>query len=75
MTDAASFAVLEPATDGLRSYIGHQHDRPETPTNDMFVNLLHMDTDWSKSAAWNKVMNLDRFDLDPALRSGHVARN
>jgi hypothetical protein len=24
-------------------------------------------------AAWNKVMNLDRFDLDPALRSGAKA--
>ena len=99
--------------------------RPETLTNDFFVNLLDMGTDWKKSpvcehffegrnrktgevkwtgsrvdlvfgsnsqlraiaevygsqdsqqkfvkdfvAAWNKVMNLDRFDLDPALRSG-----
>ncbi len=99
--------------------------RPETLTNDFFVNLLDMNTEWQKSkvcehffegrdrktgqvkwtgsrvdlvfgsnsqlraivevyaaddaeqkfvndfvAAWNKVMNLDRFDLDPALRNG-----
>jgi catalase-peroxidase len=99
--------------------------RPETLTNDFFVNLLNMDTQWQKSdkgenmfegrdrksgevkwtgtrvdlvfgsnsqlralaevyasddskqkfvndfvAAWNKVMNLDRFDLDPARRNG-----
>ena len=99
--------------------------RPETLTNDFFVNLLDMSTQWQKSpacehffegrdrktgevkwtgtrvdlvfgsnsqlraiaevyasddaqqkfvndfvAAWNKVMNLDRFDLDPALRNG-----
>ncbi len=98
---------------------------PEALTNDFFVNLLDMSTEWKKSkvcehffegrdaktgkarwtassadlvfgsnaqlraiaevyasddakekfvrdfvAAWNKVMNLDRFDLDPALRSG-----
>ena len=98
---------------------------PETLTNDFFVNLLDMSTQWQKSpvcdhffegrdrksgavkwtgsrvdlvfgsnsqlraiaeayacddakqkfvndfvAAWNKVMNLDRFDLDPALRNG-----
>jgi catalase-peroxidase len=100
-------------------------DRPETLTNDFFVNLLDMSTVWQKSsesdqffegrdretgaikwtgtrvdlvfgsnsqlraiaevyacadsqqkfvndfvAVWNKVMNLDRFDLDPAQRSG-----
>jgi catalase-peroxidase len=94
-------------------------------TNDFFVNLLDMNTEWKPSpvceyffegrdrktgkvkwtassvdlvfgsnsqlraiaevyatedskdkfvhdfvAAWNKVMNLDRFDLDPALRTG-----
>jgi catalase-peroxidase len=99
--------------------------RPETLTNDFFVNLLDMSTVWRKSpvcehffegldretgdvkwkgtavdlvfgsnsqlraiaevyasddsqqkfvndfvAAWNKVMNLDRFDLDPAVRHG-----
>ena len=99
--------------------------RPETLSNDFFVNLLDMSTQWQKSpvcehffegrdrksgevkwtgsrvdlvfgsnsqlraiaeayasndaqqkfvkdfvAAWNKVMNLDRFDLDPALRNG-----
>ena len=98
---------------------------PEALTNDYFVNLLDMNTEWKKSkicehffdgrdvktgkarwtassadlvfgsnsqlraiaevyasddakekfvrdfvAAWNKVMNLDRFDLDPALRGG-----
>jgi catalase-peroxidase len=99
--------------------------RPESLTNDFFVNLLDMSTEWKKSpmcdhffegrdrktgevkwtgsrvdlifgsnsqlraiaevyssedakqkfvsdfvAAWNKVMNLDRFDLDPASRKG-----
>jgi catalase-peroxidase len=163
MTDAASFAVLEPATDGFRNYFGHEHDRPAeellldranrltlsapemtvlvgglrvldtnvgfpqlgvftdrpgTLTNDFFANLLDMSTEWQKSpmcehffegkdrqtgkvkwtgsrvdlvfgsnsqlraiaeayasgdaqerfvndfvAVWNKVMNLDRFDL------------
>ncbi len=33
--------------------------RPETLTNDFFVNLLDMSTKWQKSA----MMNLDRFDL------------
>jgi catalase-peroxidase len=162
-TDAASFAVLEPAADGFRNYIrkglegsaaellvekanqltltapemtvliggmralnanfgqskhGVFTKRPGTLTNDFFVNLLDMQTKWQKSAtaegvlegrdrasgelkwtgtladlvfgsnsqlralaevyasadgqrafvhdfvgAWNKVMNLDRFDL------------
>jgi catalase-peroxidase len=99
--------------------------RPETLTNDFFVNLLDMSTQWQKSdkseqvfegrdrktgevkwtgtrvdlvfgsnsqlraiaefyasddsqqkfvndfvAVWNKVMNLDRFDLDPAAKNG-----
>ncbi len=169
-TDAASFAVLEPTTDGFRNFRGHNLDRsveeklidrsqlltltapemtvliggmrvlntdtdhsqlgvftnkPESLTNDFFVNLLDMDTVWSKSstnenvyegrdrktgkvkwtgtgvdlvfgsnsqlraisevyasadakqkfvrdfvAAWNKVMNLDRFDLEPSVRDG-----
>jgi len=102
--------------------------RPEALTNDFFVNLLDMGTEWKTSpvcehffegkdrktgkvkwtasavdlvfgsnsqlraiaevyatedsqqkfvndfvAAWNKVMNLDRFDLDPALRTGAKA--
>ncbi len=95
MTDADSFAVLEPTTDGFRNYFGHKHDRPaeellvdraslltlsapemtvlvgglrvlkvssfpelgvftkrpETLTNDFFVNLLDMDIEWKKSAA------------------------
>jgi len=162
-TDAASFAVLEPAADGFRNYLkaryavsaeellvdraqlltltapemtvlvggmrvlganfgGSQHGvftkRPESLTNDFFVNLLDMRTVWRKAeeddgvfegrdrdsdelewtatrvdlifgsnsqlraiaevyasedssekflrdfaAAWNKVMNLDRFDV------------
>jgi catalase-peroxidase len=162
-TDAASFAVLEPAADGFRNYLGEKSDataeerlvdraqlltltapqmtalfgglrvlnanygksqhgvftmRPEMLTNDFFVNLLDMLTAWQPSvqedgvfegldrttgalkwsatrvdlvfgsnsqlralaevyasadggekfmhdfvAAWNKVMNLDRFDL------------
>jgi catalase-peroxidase len=108
-----------------RSQLGVFTDRPETLTNDFFVNLLDMNTVWQKSAksehvfegrdrktgvgkwtgtrvdlvfgsnsqlraiaevyacddsqrkfvhdfvaVWNKVMNLDRFDLDPSLRSG-----
>ena len=99
--------------------------RPESLTNDFFVNLLDMNTDWKKSSvcehflegrdrktgqikwtgssvdlvfgsnsqlrsiaeiyasadskakfvqdfvsAWNKVMNLDRFDLDSVRRNG-----
>ncbi|HEY2467460.1 MAG TPA: catalase/peroxidase HPI [Terracidiphilus sp.] len=168
-TDAASFAVLEPAADGFRNYVrkgleghaaemlidhaqllsltgpqmavligglrvlganyGHtQHGvftkQPETLTNDFFVNLLDMHTKWEKSdksagvlegrdrktgeikwtatvcdlifgsnsqlraisevyasndaqkdfvndfvAVWNKVMNLDRYDL---LQKGKV---
>ena len=163
MTDAASFAVLEPKADGFRNYAGQTYDRPapellvdrahlltltapemtvllaglrvlganygdakhgvftdraETLTTDFFVNLLDMGTVWSKAkegedvyegrdrktgevkwtgtsvdlvfgsnsqlraiaevyasgdakqkfvddfvAVWNKVMNLDRFDL------------
>ena len=106
------------------SQLGVFTKRPETLTNDFFVNLLDMNTEWKKSAvcehffdgrdpktgkikwtassadlvfgsnsqlraiaevyasddaqekfvhdfvaAWNKVMNLDRFDLDPTLRS------
>jgi catalase-peroxidase len=102
--------------------------RPEALTNDFFVNLLDMGTEWQKSpvcehffegrdrktgkvkwtatsvdlvfgsnsqlraiaeayasadaqqkfvndfvVVWNKVMNLDRFDLDPALRNGAKA--
>ena len=108
------------------SQLGVFTERPETLTNDFFVNLLDMGTQWQKSpvcehffegrdrktskvkwtassvdlvfgsnsqlraiaevyatddsqekfvrdfvAAWNKVMNLDRFDLAPALRKGH----
>ena len=107
------------------SQLGVFTKRPETLTNDFFVNLLDMNTEWKKSAvcehffdgrdpktgkikwtassadlefgsnsqlraiaevyasddaqekfvrdfvaAWNKVMNLDRFDLYPSLRSG-----
>ena len=107
------------------SKLGLLTNRPGTLTNDFFVNLLDMNTQWKKSegdagtfegtdsktgkakwtassvdlvfgsnsqlraiaevyasedaqqkftrdfvSAWNKVMNLDRFDLDPALRTG-----
>ena len=52
-------------------------DQPGTLTNDFFVNLLDMSTQWQPAsaaadlfegrddfvAAWHKVMNLDRFDL------------
>ena len=160
-TDADSFAVLEPAADGFRNYVGDGNgasaaeqlveraclltltapemtalvggmralnantggaahgvltDRPGALTNDFFVNLLDMSTEWQASAggafegrdsasgdvrwtatevdlvfgsnselralaevygcddgeeafvrdfvaAWNKVMNLDRYDL------------
>jgi catalase-peroxidase len=167
-TDVESFAVLEPAADGFRNYVGDAKGRrpeewlvdraqqltltapeltvllggmrvlnanhagvphgvftgrPGTLTNDFFVNLLDMGTVWEKStdgsqlyagrdratgelrwtatsvdlvvgsnsqlraiaevyasedagqkfvddfvAAWTKVMNLDRFELDPAVR-------
>ncbi len=172
MTDIASFAVLEPKSDGFRNFSSREIDRPaeellvdraqlltltapemtvligglralnanagsgplahlgvftERPgmlTNDFFVNLLDMNTEWRKSpvcehffegrdrktgdmkwtatrvdlvfgsnsqlraiaevyasddarqkfvhdfvAAWTKVMNLDRFDLDPEVRN------
>ncbi len=165
-TDVTSFAVLEPAADGFRNYVGKGFEgqaaellvdraqlmtltapemtvllggmralnanfgqskhgvftkRPESLTNDFFVNLLDMGTKWQKSAtsegvleghdrttgelkrtgtivdlvfgsnsqlraiaevyacndsqkafvrdfvaAWNKVMNLDRYDLAQA---------
>ncbi len=172
MTDAESFAVLEPKADGFRNFFGHDLDRrgeellvdraqlltltapemtvlvgglrvldtnvgfpgmgvftknPGTLTNDFFVNLLDMNTTWQTSpmcehffegrdrktgqvkwtassvdlvfgsnsqlraisevyatadgkqkflndfvAAWTKVMNLDRFDLDPKLKKTNV---
>ena len=94
MTDAASFAVLEPTADGFRNYLRKGDDRPaaellvdrahlltltapemtvlvggmrvlnanfgqsqlgvftkrpESLTNDFFVNLLDMSTEWRKS--------------------------
>jgi catalase-peroxidase len=118
---------------GMRALNANHHSsphgvftkRPGTLTNDFFVNLLDMSTEWKKSpedeglyegrdrktgelkwtgtsvdlvlgsnsqlravaevyasgdakqafvhdfaAVWNKVMNLDRFDLEPAARSG-----
>jgi catalase-peroxidase len=178
MTDAESFAVLEPKSDGFRNHLANTIDRPaeellvdraqlltltapemavlvggmrvlntntgsgplaqlgvltkrpEVLTNDFFVNLLDMSTEWRQSpmcehffegrdrktgevkwtatrvdlvfgsnsqlraiaevyasddaqakflydfvAAWNKVMNLDRFELDPTVRSGVRTRN
>ena len=108
-----------------QSELGVFTKRPGTLTNDFFVNLLGLNTEWKKSsrcehffegrdsgtgeikwtgtavdlvfgsnsqlraiaevyacddsqpafvrdfvAAWDKVMNLDRFDLDPCLRNG-----
>jgi catalase-peroxidase len=95
MTDTASFAVLEPKSDGFRNYFGGEQDRPaeeslvdraalltltapemtvivgglralnistsfpnmgvmtkrpEALTNDFFVNLLDMGTEWKKSS-------------------------
>ncbi len=170
MTDAESFAVLQPTADGFRNYLPSGQDRPaeellldraalltltapemtvlvggmrvlganfeqsevgvftdqpETLTNDFFVTLLDMSTRWQKAAdndqlfegldrrsgeakwqasrvdlvfgsnsqlraiaevyasddakpkfvddfitVWNKVMNLDRFDLDRNQRRG-----
>jgi catalase-peroxidase len=96
MTDAESFAVLEPKSDGFRNFLGKDQDRPApeqlldrafmlnltapemtvlvggmrtlganaghskngvftqhpgTLTNDFFVNLLDMGTEWVKSSA------------------------
>ena len=110
---------------GPMADLGVFTDQPQTLTNDFFVNLLDMETQWRKSeicehfyegrdrksgdlkwtassvdlvfgsnsqlraiaevyasrggeqkfvhdfvAAWNKVMNLDRFDLEPEVRTG-----
>lgn len=115
--------ALNANSDG--SPMGVLTNQPGNLTNDFFVNLLDMSTEWEKSAkcdhffegrdrktgemkltassvdlvfgsnsqlraiaevyatddgeakfvkdfvaAWNKVMNLDRFDLDPEVRSG-----
>jgi catalase-peroxidase len=126
---APEMTVLVGGLRVLNTNLGHSKhgvftERPETLTNDFFVNLLDMAIEWQKSskskgvyqgrdrktgkvkwtgtrvdlifgsnsqlraiaevyasddsqeklvsdfvAAWNKVMNLDRFDLDPALRN------
>jgi len=113
--------VLNANTDNMK--LGVFTDKPGTLTNDFFVNLLDMNTQWKKSpvcehffegtnretsdvkwrassvdlvfgsnsqlraiaevyasedakqkfvtdfvAAWDKVMNLDRFDLDPSFQ-------
>ncbi|PYV62380.1 MAG: catalase/peroxidase HPI [Acidobacteria bacterium] len=56
-TDVNSFAVLEPAADPFRNYIRKGErvftKRPETLTNDFFVNLLDMNTQWKPSAESN----------------------
>ena len=112
-----------------QSQLGVFTDRPETLTNDFFVNLFDMRTEWAPSsasrgmfegrdratgevkwtgtrvdlifgsnsqlravaevyacddakgtfvqdfvAAWSKVMDLDRFDLDPETRLGSASR-
>jgi catalase-peroxidase len=100
-TDAHSFAVLEPTTDGFRNFVGKTRGRspaellvdrahlltltapemtvllggmrvlnanvgqsklgvftkrPETLTNDFFVNLLDMNTKWAKSTSSEDVL-------------------
>jgi catalase-peroxidase len=64
MSDVDSLAYLEPKHDGFRNYLGHELDRPAPEnlvdrgvltqsrgalTNDFFVNLLNMDTEWKVS--------------------------
>jgi catalase-peroxidase len=131
---APEMTVLVGGLRALNTNTGHSTvgvftKRPETLTNDFFVNLLDMNTDWQKSekadgvfegkdrktgevkwmgsrvdlvfgsnsqlraiaevyatddakdkfvhdfvAAWNKVMNLDRFDLDPVFQKKTVRR-
>jgi len=116
------------AGSGPFAQLGVLTKKPEALTNDFFVNLLDMNTEWNKSkmcehffegrdrktgdvkwtatrvdlvfgsnsqlrsiaevyasdnsqkkfvadfvAAWTKVMNLDRFDLEPSVRSGSKA--
>ena len=71
---APEMTVLSGGLRALNANVGQSKHgvftrQPETLTNDFFVNLLDMSTKWQKSfvrdfvAAWNKVMNLDRFDL------------
>ena len=53
-TDVESFAPLEPRVDGFRNYVNakkHQFMKPETLTNDFFVNLLDMSTDWQPAGS------------------------
>jgi hypothetical protein len=45
-----------------RSSAPSRRSTPATTPSEKFVKDF--------VAAWNKVMNLDRFDLDPAVRSG-----
>jgi catalase-peroxidase len=130
---APEMTVLVGGMRVLNANVGHSQQgvfttRLEMLTNDFFVNLLDMSTEWQKSsegehvfegrdrktgevkwtgtavdlvfgsnsqlraiaevyasddsrqkfvhdfvAVWNKVMNLDRFDLDPAQRTGAMA--
>ncbi len=118
--------VLDASADNMK--LGVFTKRADALTNDFFVNLLDMNTEWKKSpicehffegrnrltgaitwkatsvdllfgsnsqlraiaevyasadaqhkfiddfvAAWNKVMSADRFDLDPAIRSGRTS--
>lgn len=39
MTDAKSFEVLEPKTDGFRNFFGHSHDRP---AEELLVDRAHL---------------------------------
>ncbi len=130
---APEMTVLVGGMRALNANVGNSRHgvftkRPESLTNDFFVNLLDMNTTWQESSegghvyegrdrktgevkwigtavdlvfgsnaqlraiaevyasddskqtfvhdfvtAWNKVMNLDRFDLDPAQRNGYQA--
>lgn len=64
-TDAESFAVPEPTADGFRNCVANGHQRPaEALLVDRAQMLTLTAPDVSDFvAAWNKVMNLDRFDL------------
>src|SRR5436190_6165142 len=60
MLTAPEMAVLVGGMRALNANVGGTRhgvftDRPETLTNDFFVNLLDMDTEWKASASDDKV--------------------
>ena len=57
-TDAQSFAPLEPTADG--SAHGVFTDRPGTLSNDFFVNLIDMSTQWTRSSTEGVYEGRDR---------------